>query len=114
MGHLMYGPLLANTVPSWMPDHVFWVYFTGAALVGAGIAVILGIRIRVVSLLLALMIFFWFWMVHIPGAVKRPLIDRGNLVASASDALAFSGIALLIAFTMKSQKWVEDINNYGE
>lgn len=113
LGHLMYGPGLADTVPAWVPDHIFWVYFTGAALVGAGVAIILGIRIRVIALLLALMIFLWFWLVHTPSAMRRPVFDRGNLLASAFDALAFSGIALLIAITMKKQKWIEDIEGWG-
>ena len=112
LGHLMYGPRLANIVPAGVPDHVFWVYLTGAALVGAGVAIILGIKTRVIALLLALMIFLWFWMVHIPAGVERPVFDRGNLLASAFDALAFSGTSLLIALTMKRQKWVNDLENW--
>ena len=112
IGHLMYGPLLENIVPAWCADHLFWVYFSGVALTAAGIAIILGIRIRVVSLLLALMIFCWFWMVHLPSAIAHPVFERGNLLASAFDALAFSGIAIIIAFTMPNQKWVSKIENW--
>jgi hypothetical protein len=43
------------------------------------------------------MLFLWFWLVHIPGAMANPGVDRGNLVSSAFDALAFSGTAFLIA-----------------
>jgi hypothetical protein len=38
--------------------------------------------------------------------------NRGNLLASAFDALAYSGVALLIGLTMKQQKWVEDIERW--
>jgi hypothetical protein len=55
------------------------------------------------------MIFLWFWMLHLPSAIARPTINRGNLPASALDALAFSGIALIMAFTMKSQQWISKI-----
>jgi uncharacterized membrane protein YphA (DoxX/SURF4 family) len=72
---------------------------------------ILGIRMRVIALLLALMIFSWFWMVHIPAGIKHPVSERGNLLASAFDALAFSGISILIAFTMKEQRWIDKIEN---
>ncbi|HEX2534127.1 MAG TPA: DoxX family protein [Chitinophagaceae bacterium] len=109
LGHLMYGPLLAGVVPRWCPDPVLWVYLTGAALVGAGVALFLGIRIRVVALLLALMIFLWFWTVHVPEGLARPVADRGNSLASAFDALAFSGTALLIALTMRQQQWVVNV-----
>lgn len=112
LGHCMYAQYLTSTVPAWVPDHIFWVYFTGCALMAAATAIYLGIRIRVVALLLALMIFLWFWMVHVPGAIANPVRDRGNLPASAFDALAYSGTALLIAFTMQKQKWIEDIENW--
>jgi hypothetical protein len=111
IAHLIYGPYLVNDVPAWWPDHLFWVYFTGVALTGAGVAIILGIRIRVVSLLLALMTFLWFWMVHIPGGVTHPVFNRGDLLASAFDALSFSGISLIIALTMQEQKWISNIEN---
>jgi len=91
------------------PDHLFWVYFAGVALVAAGVAIALGIRIRAVSLLLGLMIFLWFWMVHLPSAIAQPTVNRGNLPASAFDALAFSGIAIIIAFTVKNQKWISNL-----
>jgi uncharacterized membrane protein YphA (DoxX/SURF4 family) len=110
--HLSLGPRLEYIVPSWWPHPLFWIYFTGAALIGAGVSIMLGIRIRVVALFLALMIFLWFWMVHIPAGIKRPVFDRGNLLASAFDALAFSGIALLIAATVKQQKWIADIEKW--
>jgi uncharacterized membrane protein YphA (DoxX/SURF4 family) len=113
IGHLIYGPLLVNVVPAWCPDHLFWVYFTGIALVGSGLAIALDIRIRVVSLLLALMTFLWFWMVHIPAGIARPVFDRGNLLASAFDALAFCGISILIAFTMPKQRWISNIENWN-
>lgn len=113
IGHCLYAQHLAkSTVPRWIADPLFWVYFTGIALIGAGVAIKLGVRIRVVALLLSLMIFLWFWLVHVPGAIAHPVIDRGNLVASAFDALAFSGIALLIALTMKGQKWITAIEHW--
>jgi uncharacterized membrane protein YphA (DoxX/SURF4 family) len=112
ISHIIYAEFLANTVPDWMANHLFWVNLTGIALVASGIAIILGIRIRIIALLLSLMIFLWFWLVHVPGAMSDPVGSRGNLLASAFDALAYSGIALLIGLTMKQQKWVEDIERW--
>lgn len=113
IGHLLHGPRLVSIVPVWWPDRLFWVYFTGVALVGSGVAIILGIRIRVIALLLALMIFLWFWMVHIPAGLKYPVYERGNLLASSFDALAFSGVSMLIALTMKKQRWISKLEDWN-
>jgi hypothetical protein len=51
-------------------------------------------------------------MVHVPAGIKYPVFQRGDLLASAFDALAFTGIALLIAFTLKGQKWIADIDSW--
>lgn len=112
IGHCMYTQHLQKILPAWIPDHVSWVYFSGIALIASGIAIFLGIRIRVVALLLAVMLFSWFWIMHLPPALRNPWVDRGNLIASSFDALAFSGTALLIACTMKAQKWVSDVESW--
>jgi hypothetical protein len=44
------------------------------------------------------MIFLWFIFLHIPRAIADPYAAQGNEVVSASDALAFTGTAFIIAF----------------
>lgn len=113
ISHIIYAPYLANIVPKGIANHLFWVNLTGVSMISAGITIILGIRIRVIALLLFLMIFLWIWLVHVPGTLSHPIAaNRGNLLASTFDALAYSGTALLIALTMKKQQWVEDIENW--
>lgn len=115
ISHIIYAPYLASTVPGWMANHIFWVTLTGVTLSAGGIAIILGIRVRIIALLLSLQIFLWVWLVHVPGTLSFPLAaNRGNLLASTFDALAFSGVALLIGLTMKRQQWVDDIERWGE
>lgn len=97
IAHFMYEKSIETMVPSWIPDHTFWTYFAGTALIGAGVCIILDIRKQKVAALLGTMLFLWFWLVHIPGAMANPQVDRGNLISSAFDALAFSGTAFLIA-----------------
>ena len=103
IAHFMYLKFIAAMVPDCIPDHTFWAYFTGTALIGAGAGIFLDIRKRKIAALLGIMIFFWFIVVHIPGAISNPLADRGNSISSAFDALAFSGISFLIAITSKTQ-----------
>jgi uncharacterized membrane protein YphA (DoxX/SURF4 family) len=112
IGHFMYVQFVSKTVPSWMPDPVFWTCFAGVALMAGGICILLNIRLKIIALFLSLMIFLWFWLLHLPGVFSYQGDDRRNILASAFDALAFSGIALVIAFTLKRQKWIEDIENY--
>jgi uncharacterized membrane protein YphA (DoxX/SURF4 family) len=113
IGHFMYAVYLVKTIPAWIPDHLFWVYFSGTALIASGVTIILGLRIKIVALLLALMLFLWFWIMHLPGAIAQPAFERGEYVASAADALAFSGIAMLIALTLQEQKWITKIESWS-
>jgi uncharacterized membrane protein YphA (DoxX/SURF4 family) len=95
--HFLYTHTISVSVPSWIPGHDFWAYFTGAALIAGGVAIVINAWLKPAALLMGAMIFFWFLFVHIPDAVKRPLIDGGNEITAALSALAFSGIAFVIA-----------------
>ncbi len=56
-------------------------------------------------MLLGIMLFIWFVILHIPRAIADPNIDKGNEVTSVFEALAFSGVAFLIAFMPKRKVW---------
>lgn len=84
-------------VPKWLGMPVFWSYFGGAALIGAGTAILLKIFLKPVALLLALMLFLWFVLLHAPNAIADPYAGRGNSIVSAFDALLFCGTALLLS-----------------
>lgn len=103
IAHFMYEKYIEAMVPYWVRDHTFWAYFTGTALIGAGVCIILDIRKRKIAALLGAMLFFWFIVVHTPGAFANPVADRGNSISSAFDALAFSGTAFLIAIGGRRQ-----------
>ena len=97
--HFLYTAFAAKLVPAWIPGPVFWTYFAGVALIGSGIAIILKIMLKQAALLLGVMIFLWFIFLHIPRAIADPHIEKGNEVTSVFQALAFSGIAFVIAGT---------------
>jgi uncharacterized membrane protein len=97
LSHFYYTKTVQDLVPVWIPSHLFWTYFAGVALMGAGIAIILNFRIQLIGNLLGIMIFLWFICLHIPRAITSPLTDNGNEVTSAFSALAFGGIAFVIA-----------------
>jgi uncharacterized membrane protein len=95
--HFIYGKDVATMVPSWIPFHLFWIYFAGTALLGSGIAIILKIKPGLIAALLGLMIFIWFIILHIPDVIASSPVDQGDQVSSAFLALAYSGIAFVIA-----------------
>lgn len=106
--HFLFARKAADYVPSWIPYHLFWMYFTGTALFGSGLVIILKIRPRLAAVLLGTMIFTWFIILHMPRVIASPFADVGDEVTSAFIALAYSGIAFAIAGSTKSQlhqKW---------
>ena len=102
--HFLFAKEAADYVPSWVSYHLFWIYFTGTALIGSGLAIILKIKSGLVATLLGTMIFTWFIILHIPRVIASPSAYMGSEVTSAFIALAYSGIAFVIAGTTKRQQ----------
>lgn len=102
--HFLYPEFVATLVPNWIPGHVFWTYFAGVALVGSGLAIMLGIKTRLAATLLGIMLFIWFAILHIPRAVADPYSGDGNELRSVYESFAFSGIAFIIA-AAPLRKW---------
>jgi uncharacterized membrane protein len=95
--HFLYLDFVASLVPTWIPGPYFWSYFAGVALFGAGLAIILDFRVRLVANLLAIMIFLWLVLLHIPRAIADPHSLNGNEITSVFEAFAYPGIALVLA-----------------
>lgn len=103
IAHCMYADGISAMVPAYFPDHLFWTYFAAVCLIGSGTCIVLNIRRRLIAILQSLMIFSWFILLHLPSAIANPYVQRGNLLASAFDALLFSGVSLVISFGMPYQ-----------
>jgi hypothetical protein len=95
--HFLYLQVVAGLVPGWVPYPAFWAAFAGIALIGSGLSIVFKIKVKIIGNLLGLMILLWFFMLHIPRAIATPLLEKGNEITSAFSALAFSGIAFVIA-----------------
>ena len=98
IAHFVYTDFVVTLVPSWMPWHSFWTYFAAVALIGSGFCIIFKIKLRLVALLLGIMLFVWFVILHIPRTIADPYGMKGNEITSVFEALAFSGIAFVIAY----------------
>jgi len=107
--HFFYTEFVATLVPAWVPDHIFWTYLAGVALIGTGTAIILKIKRRKIALAASAMLFLWLILLHIPRAIADPYGAKGNEITSVFEALAFSGIALGIAVMQKQVKNITKI-----
>lgn len=96
ISHFIYKDFVATLVPGWIPGHIFWTYFAGAALIAGGLGIGWGIKRKLAAGLTGLMIFIWLIILHIPRAIADPHSGNGNEWTSVFEALAFSGIAFLI------------------
>ena len=98
MEHFLYAEGVKLLVPTWIPGDLFWTYFAAVALIGAGMAIILQIKVKLIATLLGIMVFIWFLILHIPRAVVAPVTDKGNELSSVFESLGVAGIAFVIAY----------------
>jgi uncharacterized membrane protein len=104
--HLIYADFCATLVPSWIPGHLFWTYFTGIALIAAALSITVKVQARLASTLLGIMIFLFVLLVSVPKVFSTPG-DRFVWSAGLRD-LALSASALIFAATQTkawSQEW---------
>jgi len=102
--HFMYAKDVSDLVPPWVPNPLFWTYLAGIGLFSSGLAMILKIKPRLATALLGTMIFIWFIILHIPRVIVSSVAYVGSEVTSAFLALAYSGIAFVIAGTTKKRQ----------
>lgn len=103
--HFLYPVFVASLVPGWIPWHLFWAYFAGAALIASGVGMTVRMTARLAATLLGVMIFLWVVMLHIPRAVADPYGAIGNEISSVFEALAFSGLAFILGQTLSKKEW---------
>lgn len=71
--HYRFAPFVAGIVPPWMPWRLFWAYFTGAALLAAGLSIAARKQVRLSATLLGFMLFLFLLLIHTPSMVRSIL-----------------------------------------
>ena len=96
--HFVNSRTLQNVVPSFIPGQTFWVYLTGAALIAAGISILIKKHVQLVSMLLALMLMVFALFVHLPLALEGDQLASSSLLKD----IALAGGALILGNYFKS------------
>ncbi len=99
VNHFLNRTGFQNTIPSFLPYGVFWLYFTGIALIAAAISFLLGWKTKLAGLLLAGFLIIIVLTVHLPAyvngtanaALSIPLINLVKDTGLAAGALVIAG-----------------------
>ena len=102
MSHIVYADFTSQMVPAWLPDRLFFAYFTGIAHIAAGVAILSGILARLAARMLAIMCASFVLLIHVPGVIAAPA-DRLQWTMLAV-ALSITGAAWLSQRLLPSRK----------
>ncbi len=100
-GHLTNAANMGGMVPAFIPGGVFWIYFTGVAMVLAALAIITGIQGRTACFGLALMLTVFIVTIHLPG-MGNPATKMMSMMGLFKD-LGLLGASLVIATTFPAK-----------
>jgi uncharacterized membrane protein YphA (DoxX/SURF4 family) len=100
--HFIFANFAAGLGPPWSPRHPFWTYFTGVALVAAGVSIATKKQARLAAILLGVMFFRRWLLFHVPRLAAHP--HHPGEWTSASEILAMCGAALVLGGTLPAER----------
>ena len=91
INHFLNGTGMQNTVPSFIPGGVFWVYLTGTALLLAAIAFLIDRQTRLAGLLMAVFLLVIVLTIHLPAVIHAP--DESSVRFPLTNLVKDTGLA---------------------
>jgi uncharacterized membrane protein len=104
LAHLVYVKETTALVPGWLPSHVAWAYFTGAAYIAAGVSLLVGVWSRLAATLAAVQIAGFTLLVWLPivAAGSRDPFQWSETILSC----ALTAAAWVIADSYRNVPWL--------
>lgn len=99
--HFIATRFVATLVPYWIPWHLFWVYFVGAALIASALSIVTKRHSVLAATLLSAMLFSFVLLISVPKLVASPG-DRFVLAVLLRDS-SFSAGALACALAQATE-----------
>jgi uncharacterized membrane protein YphA (DoxX/SURF4 family) len=93
-----------SLVPSWLPWHAFWAYFTGATFMAAGVAIVAGVFARLAAALSVLQMAMFAVLVWLPIVMRGSLntFQWGEVVMT----LALTAAGWVVADSYSNTPWL--------
>ena len=95
--HFLFPDVVTTLVPTWIPGARLWTYVAGLALIAGGAGLFVAQTARIAGVSVGLMLFTWVCILHIPRAFLAQSANQRNEWTAVFEALAFAGIALVLA-----------------
>lgn len=93
--HFQYVAFVAPLIPSWIPVHTFFTYFTGICFVAGGLAIGTNLLRTLAAFLLGVMFLSWYLLLHLPRVFRQP--HNNDEWVSATVALTLAAGSFVIA-----------------
>jgi hypothetical protein len=101
LAHFVYLQMTAPLIPAWIPWHTGLAYFTGAAMIAAGLAIIVRIYAKLAATLVAVMLTAFTVLVWIPMLLATP--GSRDLWSEITASWAVSAGAWVIAASISGE-----------
>ncbi|MFI4967332.1 MAG: DoxX family membrane protein [Gammaproteobacteria bacterium] len=104
LSHFFYLQFTAPLIPSWLMWPVFWAYFTGAAYLAAGAAVLSGVLARLAATLAAVQMASFLFLVWLPIFLAGKMTDFnwGEIVVN----IGLVAGAWVVVDSYRGQAWL--------